>query len=435
MAERTAQLKTGQKVALWATAVTLLISVLKGTVGTLFHSKVLVADAFHSAADTVAIFASAFGLWLASREKSRRFPYGLYKAETLVTLIIGALILWAGIELLLDGYHKLFFVPPLVRFPVLPVAVAGLSILTAFFIARKEKRIGRAINSQSLLANAGESMLDIVSSIVVLAGILLAYWQVRYLEGVIIILISLLILKLGSENVWRSLLVLLDANLDEPLQAQIEQTLLDIPGVKDTEDIKIRQAGPFRMVELKIATNPSISIYQAHGIADEIERQVSQKFTTVESVFVHVEPSQQTKVRAIVPVSEINGLDSKVYGHFGRAPYFVIVSIDKNEAVIDDFYLNEFLDRKRHIGLNVVKVIIHYDLDMLFTNRIGEIAFSMLKENFIDIYRIRDENLTVKTVIELYRQNRLTRILNPTHSVEEAEVESREREDDKKTSS
>jgi len=228
--------------------------------------------------------------------------------------------------------------------------------------------------------------------------------------------------------VWRSLLVLLDANLDESLQAQIEQTVQDIPGVKDIEDIKIRQAGPFRMVELKFAANPSISIYQGHNIADEIERQVIEKYTTVESVFVHVEPSQQKKVRAIVPVSEINGLGSKVYGHFGRAPYFVIVSIAENEAVIDDFYLNEFLDRKQHIGLNVVKVIIQYDIDMLFTNRIGEIAFSMLKENFIDIYQIQDEKLTVKSVIELYRQNRLTRIMTPTHSAEDSEIETRERD-------
>jgi cation diffusion facilitator family transporter len=427
MPGRTAQLRAGQKVALWATAITLLISALKATVGTLFDSKVLVADAFHSAADTVAIFASAFGLWLASREKSKRFPYGLYKAETLVTLIIGVLIVWAGIELFLDGYHKLFFIPPLIRFPVLPVAVSVFSIVAAFFIARKEKQTGRAINSQSMLANAGESMLDIVSSIVVLFGILMAYWQIPYVEGVIIILISLLILKLGLENVWKSLLVLLDANLDESLQGQIAKTLLDISGLKNIEDIKIRQAGPFRMVELKVATNPSISIYQAHNIADEIEQKITQKFTAVESVFVHVEPSHQKKVKAIVPVSEINGLDSKVYGHFGRAPYFVILSIDDKETAIDDFYLNEFLDRKQHIGLNVVKVIINYDLDMLFTNKIGEIAFYMLKENFIDIYLIKDENFTVKNVIELYRKNELTQLLNPTHTVEEAEVETQER--------
>lgn len=426
MAERTTQLKRGQKVALWATVITLLIAVLKGVIGTIFDSKVLVADAFHSAADTVAIFASAFGLWLASREKSKRFPYGLYKAETLVTLVIGALIFWAGIELLLDGYHKLFFIPPVTQFPILPVAVSIFSIIAAFFIARKEKQVGKAINSQSLIANAGESMLDIVSSIVVLFGILMAYWQIPYVEGSIIILISLLILKLGAENVWKSMLVLLDANLDEELQGQIEGAVLDIPGVKNIEDVKIRQAGPFRMVELKFATNPSITIYQAHAIADDIEHTIQQKFNSVESVLVHAEPSQNDEVRAIVPVKELKGMDSKIYDHFGRAPYFAILNIRQDGVTIEDFYLNEFLDRKKHIGLHVVKVLVNYDLDMLFTSKIGEISFSLMKENCIDIYQVKSEDLTLEQVIERYRQNQLIRIIAPTHSVEESIVDQEE---------
>lgn len=426
MAERTTQLKRGQTVALWATAITLVIAVLKGVIGTIFDSKVLVADAFHSAADTVAIFASAFGLWLASREKSKRFPYGLYKAETLVTLVIGALIFWAGVELLLDGYHKLFFIPPVTQFPLLPVAVSIFSIIAAFFIARKEKQVGKAINSQSLIANASESVLDIVSSIVVLLGILMAYWQIPYVEGSIIILISLLILKLGAENVWKSMLVLLDANLDEELQGQIEAAVLDIPGVKDIEDVKIRQAGPFRMVELKFTTNPSITIYQAHAIADDIEHTIQQKFNSVESVLVHAEPSHNDQVRAIVPVKELNGMASKIDDHFGRAPYFAILNIRKDGVTIEDFYLNEFLDRKKHIGLHVVKVLVNYDLDMLFTSKIGEISFSLLKENFIDIYQAENEDLTLEQVIERYRQNQLVRIVAPTHSVEESIVDQEE---------
>lgn len=420
MTDRKLQLKQGQKVALWATLITLLIAALKAVIGTLFNSKVLVADAFHSAADTVAIFASAFGLWLASREKSKRFPYGLYKAETLVTLVIGALIFWAGAEMLLDGYHKLFFIPPVMKFPVLPVTVSIFSIIAAFFIARKEKQIGDAINSHSLIANASESVLDIISSIVVLSGILMAYWQIPYVEGGIIILISLLIMKLGAENVWKSMLVLLDANLDEELQGQIEQVMLNIPGVKDIEDVKIRQAGPFRMVELKFATNPSITIYQAHCIADDIEQTIQQKFNSVESVFIHVEPSRAEQVRAIIPVREINGLESKVYSHFGRAPYFAIITIQRDDIEIEDFYLNEFLEQKKHIGLHVVKVLVNYDLDMLFTSKIGEISFSLLKENFIDIYQLENENLTVKQVVELYQENKLSRLLTPTHSVDES---------------
>jgi len=426
VAESIVQLKTGQKVAFWATAITLFISVLKGIIGSLFHSKVLVADAFHSAADTVAIFASGFGLWLASRKKSRRFPYGLFKAETFVTLIIGALIFWAGLELVRDGYQKIRFVPPVIQFPLLPIIVSVFSIIAAYFIAKKEKQIGEAINSHSLMANASESFLDIISSVVVLFGILMAYFRIPYVEGSIIILIALLILKLGLENFWKSLLVLLDANLDEALQDKIEQTVLDLPGVKDVEEVKIRQAGPFQMVELKFTTNPSISIYQAHNVANEIENTIQKKFNNIESVFVHVEPSRAEIVRAIIPVSELNDLDSKVYGHFGRAPYFVILKIRQDGVEIEDFYLNEFLDRKQHIGLNVVKVIVNYDLDMLFTNRIGEISFYMLKENFIDIYHLESNELTIKQVVELYQANKLIQITAPTHSVDESISETEE---------
>jgi cation diffusion facilitator family transporter len=426
MAEKMTQLKRGQQVAFWATAITLLISLLKGIIGVLFNSKVLVADAFHSAADTIAIFASGFGLWLASRKKSFRFPYGLYKAETLLTSVIGMLIIWAGVELIQDGYHKLFIIASSDQFPTLPVIASIVSIVVAFFIARKEKQIGKAINSQSLLANAGESFLDIFSSLVVLIGILMAYWQIPYIEGAVIILIALLILKLGFENFWNSLLVLLDANLDENLQQQIEQTVQAIPGVTDVEDVKIRQAGPFRMVELKFTTNPSITIYQAHAIADEIENIIHQQYPTVESVFVHAEPSRKAILRAIFPVTELNGMNSKVYGHFGRAPYFAILNIHENAAEIEDFYLNEFLDRKKHIGLQVVKVLVHYELDMSFTNRIGEISFSLLKENFIDIYQIESDDLTINQVIELYQQNKLSRITAPTHSVDESISESEE---------
>jgi len=422
MKNKNQKLKKGQHLALIATIVTLLLSVLKGLIGYFFHSKVLVADAFHSGADTIAIFASAFGLWLASRSKSDRFPYGLYKAETLGTLVIGGFIGWAGVELLIDGFNKLFIVPVFQEFPYLPIGVTLLSIIIAFVIAKKEKAVGDEIHSQSLIANAKESFLDIWSSTVVLMGILFAYLKIPYAEGAIIILISLIILKLGLENIWTSLLILMDANLDSELQKQVEQLTQNIYGVHEVHDVKIRQAGPFRMIELKFTANPSLTLFKAHELTDEVERKIITKYEHVETVFVHVEPSTEEMVTAIIPVKDINGLKSKVHQHFGRAPYFVIVKIENNRIEIEDFYLNEFLDKEKHVGLSVVKVIVNYGLDMLFTAQIGEITFYMLKDNFVDIYQIKGANLTVNDVLIQYQQNQLSRITKPTHSVDEALV-------------
>ena len=418
--DKTESLKQGQRIAFIATVVTLLLATTKAAVGYLFDSKVLVADAFHSGADFLAIFASGFGLWLASRKKTEKFPYGLYKVETLVTLIIGALITWAGVQILRDGYDKLFLLAQVKEFPVLPVSVSILSVITAFLLARKEKDVGKSINSPSLIANASESFLDIFTSLVVLAGILLAYLRIPYVEGSIIILISLLIVKLGMKNIWTSLLVLLDANLDAALQSDIEQDINRIYGVKGVGEVMIRQAGPVKIVECKILTSPSLSLYKAHELADKVEDHITNNFKHIESVFIHVEPSRENFVSAIVPVQDINEMDSKIHGHFGRAPYFVILKIADENVEIEDFYYNEFLGEKKHVGVKVIKAVIWHKLDLLFTSRIGEISFHMLRDNFVDIYKT-DEGLSVKDVIKRYRNQEIEPITAPTHHIEESQ--------------
>jgi cation diffusion facilitator family transporter len=414
------KLKRGQKTAFAAAFITLLLAITKGLVGYFYDSKILIADAFHGGADLLAISASGFGLWLASRKKTTKFPYGLYKAETFVSLIIGALIVWAGVEILKDGIHKFFHIAQTNVFPALPVAVSVISIILAFFIAKRERHVGKAINSQSLIANANESFLDIFTSLVVLAGILLAYRRIPHIEGAIIILISLLIFKLGIENIRTSLLALLDANLSPEMQSSITEQVNKIYGVRGVSEVNIRQSGPFQMVECKIMTSPELALYKAHGLADEVERYVTRNYENVESVFIHVEPVKEKAILAIIPVKEINGLDSEVHDHFGRAPYFLILRLDGENIDIEDFYYNEFIGEKKHIGVKVIRAVIKYKLDMLFTSQIGEISFHMLKDNFVDIYSI-EEGITARDAITKYRKGKLKAVTAPTHLVEEAE--------------
>lgn len=416
-------LMRGSKVALAATLAVLFLAVIKLVTGYLFDSRILIVDAFHSGVDVLAIFASWFGLRLASRKKSKRFPYGLFRAETFVTLVIGALITWAGIENLMDGYDKFFRVAPLHKFPLLPVLVSTVSLVAAYFIAQKERETGLAINSQALLANATESFLDIGTSLAVMMGILLAYARVPYVEGSVIILIALLIIKLGIKNVWLSALVLMDASLDPVLQKEIEEMVHKAKGVKDVYEIRIRQSGPFKMVQCEIATNPSIPVYQAHDLADRIEDLIKDSYKQIDSVFVHVEPSKKNALSAIIPVEEVNGLNSRVHGHFGRAPYFIILRLDEDNVEIEDFYYNEFIREKDriHVAIDVIKAVIKHNLDIVFTPQIGEIAFYMLKDNFVDIYKA-EEGLTVRQIIEKYRNNQVDKILKP-HQAGESETQ------------
>ena len=337
--ENSELLKRGQQVAIAATLIIFLLAVAKFFIGYLFESRILIADAYHSGVDVFAIFASWFGLQLASRKKSTKFPYGLYRAETFATLIIGAFIMWAGIENFLEGYSRLYVPIPKQAFPILPVLVSGASVIISFVVAKMERQAGTSINSGALKANASDAFLDVGTSVVVLAGILLAHAKIPYIEGLIVMFIAVLIIRLGIMNIWTPMLILLDANLDPGLQEAIEDRISRIDGIKRVHDVKIRQSGPFRMVECNIATKPSVSVFKAHELANMVEKIVEAEYSEIESVFVHVEPVRQHTLSAIVPVKEMNGMDSMVHGHFGRAPYFVILKLDDaGTTEIEDFY-------------------------------------------------------------------------------------------------
>jgi len=236
-------------------------------------------------------------------------------------------------------------------------------------------------------------------------------------EGAVIIVISIFIFRLGFQTIGTSLLILLDANMDVDLQTEIEEKIYQIYGVKGVGEVRIRRSGPFKMVECIMETRPTLPLYRAHEMANRAEELLFKDYDNIESVFIHIEPGRDKAVSAIFPVRNIDGLNSRLHGHFGRAPYFLIVTLNDSQADIDDFYLNEHLEDKGHIGLKVIKTIIKYKIDLLFTCRIGEISFHMLKNNFIDIYKV-DEGRTIDEIIRSYKSGQLKSITGPTHSIE-----------------
>ena len=234
-------------------------------------------------------------------------------------------------------------------------------------------------------------------------------------------MISLLLFKLGIENVWTSLLVLMDANLDPDLQFELEEKANEIYGVKGVSDVKIRQSGPFKMVECVMKTRPSLPLYRAHELANKVEDLIARDYEHIESVLIHVEPLKDETLSAVIPVQDIKGMDSQISEHFGRAPYFVIVKLKNGNMDIEDFYSNEFLNEKGHIGIKVVRAIVKYRLDLVFVSSIGEIAYYMLKDNLADVYKVK-VGLSVKEVMQRYLLNQLELITEPTHPVEESQI-------------
>ena len=215
-------------------------------VGYLRGSPALLADAVHSGAHTVAIFASWIGLKLATRPPTKRFPFGLYRVETLASLAVSGVITFAGIGLLLEAVRGLASGDQPEHHSLEVLAVALGSAVVSFGIFLREARVGRRLHSQSLLANADESRSDILSSTAVFAGATATYFSAPYLERIVTVGLSLLILWLGFKHGRVALYALIDASLDLDLEKEAASVAAATPGVMRVEQVRLRRSGPVR---------------------------------------------------------------------------------------------------------------------------------------------------------------------------------------------
>ena len=168
-----------------------------------------------------------------------------------------------------------------------------------------------------------------------------------------------------------------------------------------------------------------MSLYKSHDLADTAENMLLNPYKNIDSVFVHVEPEKSPAQKAAIPVLADIGLESVVSPDFARAPYFMII-IMENDVVKDNFCLeNEFLNKKGHIGLNAAKLMISSEINLLFAYRVGEISFHMLKDHFIDIFRV-DRDMMVKQIIDMYYESRIMPMTRPSPSKKNFEELKRE---------
>ena len=380
-------------------------------IGLLSGSLVLTSDAIHSGSDLLSIASSWFGLKIAQKKANRRFPYGYYKAENLATLVISFLISYAFWEMLNQGYASLFSFS-LIKMPFLALGISLIDALVLFFFGSYEIKIGKQIGAQSLAAMGEENRTHIFSSMAVFVGTLSAYYQIPYIEGIITIGISFLILKIGLSAMKDSVLALMDVSPSQEVEKKIAKAIESIPGVEEFFDLRLRKSGPFIFGETKVGIRRFLDVERAHEIADNIEREIKKKVAQVDSFTVHIEPFKSNFHHLVIPVGDKKGFGALLSNHFGRAPYFLFVNLKGKEIKGYYFIKNLYKSKSIRAGLAVSKLIAKQKSEILITKEIGEISFHALRDNLIDVYWTGGK--TAKEVIDQFIKGKLNKLKKAT---------------------
>ena len=380
-------LKKGETAAKYSTLANLSLAIIKGVVGVFSGSIALLADAVHSLSDIFASLAVYIGLKLSQRKPDEKFPYGYYKFETLASLVISVIIILSGFEIVIESI-KSIIAPTSISIPLFAISVALLSVVISFFLAKYKDKIGTEIGSPALINDGQHSYVDVFSSLLVFAGILGAYIGYPVLQGVAGLAVALLIIYIGLKFGKNAILVLLDANLDPKTVEKIKSMAINFEGVEGVHDIKVRRSGPYVFAELHLETKRRLSIAKANEISKNLEKSVINEIADLDSLTIKIEPGKKIIFRAAVPVDKDEGLKSDISQHFAKAPYFLMVDLDKEEIKNFQLKKNPATEYERKRGLKTVEFLKNEDVDLLlFNGEVKEGPAYALSDELIDIVR------------------------------------------------
>ena len=268
----------------------LVLTVLKGWAGLVSNSGAMVADAVHSASD---IFASMFvyiSLKIAQKPADKEHPYGHGRAEVISTLVVGAMLAAAGVEIIRTAIAAIGHGD--LRAPGdLAVYAAILSIAVKELMYRFTYRAGEKTNSPSTIANAMDHRSDAVSSIAALAGIIGAKLKYPVLDPVAGIVVALFIFKMSYDIAMAAVGQIMDESAGEEKIREVERLALTVNGVKSVHDIRVRRSGAAFFVDLDIVVDPAITVAMAHDIGDSVREIIRVHMGKVSEVLVHIDSS------------------------------------------------------------------------------------------------------------------------------------------------
>ena len=240
--------------------------------GTLSGSVAITADAVNNLSDASSSIISLLGFKLADRPADADHPYGHGRYEYLSGLMVAVMILVIGVELMKSSAQKIIAPTP-VSFSWVTVGVLAASIAVKLWMAMFNRRIGRKIDSQTLIATADDSRNDVISTAAVLAATLIAHFTGLTLDGYMGAAVALFILVSGFGLVRDTIDPMLgQAATPEQVKA-IRQKIMGYPGVLGTHDLMVHDYGPGRVfasvhVEMAADEDPLLS----HEVIDNIER-------------------------------------------------------------------------------------------------------------------------------------------------------------------
>jgi cation diffusion facilitator family transporter len=289
-----------QERAAWVSLVaTVLVVAVKLVAAWASGSVGVLAEGLQSLVDVAVTFGVLQTVRLASLPPDKEHPYGHGKAEVLMSAAQMIVVLVTAGFIIVQAYLRL--VNPVEIVPHWGMVGMAYAILSNGLVVTYLRRTARRTGSVALQSESLHLMTDIAACVGVFGGLgLVALTGIRAFDPIVAILLMIWVIIASYRYLVQQIHPLMDGSLPPEELAILEQELRAHPQVRGYHNVRTRQAGRLRVIELHVTLDDHLTFAAAHDAAEHIEKALSHALHGA-LVSIHYEPHEaETRHRAEV---------------------------------------------------------------------------------------------------------------------------------------
>lgn len=264
------------------------LTLLKFIVGLSTGSMGILAEAAHSLLDLGAATLTFFAVRIGDKPADESHPYGHGKVESVSALIETGLLFLTSAWIIYEAVGRLISKTAVVEIAWYSFAVMIISILVDYSRSKALMKVAKKTQSQALEADALHFSSDILSSLVVIAGLLFVKLGLPGADALAAIGVSIFVLRVGYTLGKRTIDVLIDtapSGISETIIGMVKK----VDGVLGVAKIRVRPVGPSLFVDMTVDVSRKISLEAANNVILNINTHLKKSFPQIEST-IHTKP-------------------------------------------------------------------------------------------------------------------------------------------------
>jgi cation diffusion facilitator family transporter len=277
----------------------LLVAFAKIGLGTYTGAVSIVSDGYHSLTDSASNVVGLVGISIARQPPDAEHPYGHRKYETMASVAILIFLVIVLVEVVSSAADRVLNGGSPKVFPE-GIALMTVTLAINLFVVAYEKRAGKRLNSELLLADSMHTRSDVMTTIAVIGALIGVWAGYPLLDPLAALLVAGFIGHACWEIAQQASRILGDQIVIA--EQDVRAVIASVPEVLGCEKIRTRGAADYAFLDLHLWLDGTTPLVEAHSTSHVVKDLLMTRFPQLADVVIHIEPPPAGRAPAsIVP--------------------------------------------------------------------------------------------------------------------------------------